>query len=237
MNNWLFAPTDNLGTMLAAAGGAAIVAGGLWLNLKQWRAEAASRRHQELENRIEKFHTPETRAALMMIHYYERIIPLIDAKEPVRWEEIEVALIPALYRQYLFEPRLTAIRDCFNDLLEGLTNLHFLMQQKLVQEDDVDHIARGLLVRIATYDARIYRNLRLYIIWRRTGIMSLFRRYGCDIGATLEADKRSLESDIAAGRYGECVGSPWGELKALKGTEEGAGWWKSFKDRRNRNRP
>lgn len=60
--DWLLRATDNLGTIVAAALaavlGSLIVAGGLWLNLKQWRAEAASRRHQEFENRIEKFQTP-----------------------------------------------------------------------------------------------------------------------------------------------------------------------------------
>lgn len=153
--DWLFAPTDNLGTILAATLGSLIVAGGLWLNLRQWRAEAASRRHQEFESPIEKFHTSETRAALMMIHSYERIIPMIDAKEPVRWEEIEVALIPALFRQYLFEPRLTMIRDCFNDLLAGLTTLHFLLNHRLVKKEDVDYIAKGLFIQIVTNDARI----------------------------------------------------------------------------------
>lgn len=171
-----------------------------------------------------------------MLHNFERIIPLIDAREPVRWDEIEVALIPALYRQYLFEPRLTTLRDCFNDLLAGLTNLHFLLNQKLVKEDDVRHIARELLIRIATNDARIFRNLRLYIIWRRAGILSLFRRYGHDIRETVEADKESLERDIAAGRYGECIGSPWGELNSAARTEEGAEWWKSLKGRLSRRR-
>jgi hypothetical protein len=209
---WLFSPTDNLGTIVAAASGSGILALGLWASFKQWRAEAASRRHQEFENRIEKFHTPETRVALMMIYSYERIIPLIDQKEPVRWEEVEVALIPALYRQYLFEPRLTMIRDCFNDLLAGLTNLHFLMNQKLVHKKDVEHIAKELLVRIATNDARIFRNLRLYILWRDTGIKSLFRQYGCDIEKNVEADKRALLQDLAHGRYGKCEGSPWGQL-------------------------
>lgn len=221
--SWLWAPTDNLGTIIAAVLGALVASGvvalSLFYSLEQWRDEAnsrrdeaASRRHEDFERRIERFRTPETRAALMMLHNYKRLIPLVDNIEPVTWEEVEVALIPAIYREHGFEPRLIAIRDCFNGLLGGLTNLHFLKNEGLVLDRDVDHIAKELLIRVATNEAKIFRNLRLYILWRKTGILSLFTAYGHDIKALKDADKASLELDLAAGRYGHCTASPWGTL-------------------------
>src|SRR4051812_1462696 len=67
VSSWFFNPTDNLATLIGAGVtllGSGLVVLGLVMNARQWRSEAASRRHQEFESRIERFQTPKTRAAI-----------------------------------------------------------------------------------------------------------------------------------------------------------------------------
>jgi hypothetical protein len=154
VGSWLAKETDNLATMI----GTALVLVGLLVAPRQLRIdtearreEARSRRYQEFADRIEKFRTPKARAAIMMLLNYERDVVIRDEHGPERvtWDECEVALIPARFREYLYEPRLIAIRDCFNELIENLTRLAFLLDEKLVFPPDVHHIAKPLVARIA----------------------------------------------------------------------------------------
>ena len=80
----------------------------------------------------------------MMLLNYDRDVIIRDSVGPERvsWGDTEKALVPGCFRQYLYEPQMTAIRDCFNDMLEGMSRLHFLLTEELVRQEDVDHICR-----------------------------------------------------------------------------------------------
>jgi hypothetical protein len=219
---WLLRPPDNLVTLI----GASFVLAGLALTARQWRSdvankkeEARSRRHQEYADRLERFRTRQTNAAIMMLLNYDRDVQLHpdEEAERVSWDDCAKALIPATFRAYLYDPKSTAIRDCFNDLIENISRLVFLEKEGLVLTRDVDHLCRTLLVRIANdpqfADTSFARNLRLYIQWRDAGrVLDLFRRYKCDIEPKKAADIAALKKEIAAGVYGDCKPSNWGSL-------------------------
>jgi hypothetical protein len=218
--HWLFGPPDNLVTLL----GADFVGLGLLATAKQWqvdneskRAEARSRRHSEYADRRAAFRTWQTNAAVMMMLNYDRDVRIYEERPPVRvsWEVCEKAVIPAPYRQYLYDPELIAIRDCFNDWIENVTQLVYLEEEGLVEQRDVDNLCKPFLQRISHKTQFAHtsfaRNLRLYIQWRESvRILGLFKRYGFDVTAIRERDKESLAADVASGKYGECHPSVWG---------------------------
>lgn len=216
---WLFGPPDTLVTLI----GSTLVAVGLLATARQWQAdnqakrdEARSRRHQEHAERRAAFRTWQTNAAVMMILNYERDVVIREDHSPekVSWETCELALIPAPYRRYLYEPTLIAIRDCFNDWLENISTLIVQRDAGLVTQEDVDHLCKTLLLRVANQtnfaSGRFARNLRLYIQWRGADrVIGLIKHYGCDITSMWIADDASLLADIQQGRYGECHPSSW----------------------------
>jgi hypothetical protein len=222
VKDWLLSAPDNLVTLI----GSALVLCGLLATAQQWRLdneskreEARSRRHAEYAERVAAFKTWQTKSAIMMILNYERDVQLAEGQplQKVNWGYCELALIPAPYRRYLYEPTLISIRDCFNDFIENVSRLVFLQRQGLVKQEDVDHLCRTLMVRIASetqFAATAFaRNLRLYIHWRSDQrVLDLFRHYECDIESLKERDKAALEDDIIAGRYGLCERSSWGQI-------------------------
>jgi hypothetical protein len=118
VGSWLTHETDNLVTLI----GAGLVFAGLFQTSRTMRDEARSRRVDQYAARLREFRTVQTNAAIMMLLNYDRDIVLREGEGPTRccWEQTAKALIPAYFRHYLYEPPLTVIRDCFNDLLEGM---------------------------------------------------------------------------------------------------------------------
>lgn len=221
--NWLFGPPDNLVTLI----GAALVCVGLLFTARQWRAdqaikheESAMRQVQLYTERLDYFRTPETRAAIMMLLNYERDVrlPGIDKPQRVTWDLSAKALIPGNMRAYLYEELLIAIRDCFNDLLEGMHRLEHMRMNRMLRDEDVDHICKPLIQRIALDPSfngtALARNLRLYTLWRNaSGVLSLFVRYGAPLDKRqLDADRAVLEREIADGIYGPCEPTSWGSF-------------------------
>jgi hypothetical protein len=219
---WLFRPPDNLVTLL----GAVLVAIGLGATALQWRSdneskreEARSRRHAEYAERLGAYRTWETNAAIMMLLNFDRDV-IIRAGQPaerVSWADCELALIPASYRKYLYEPKLIAIRDCFNGWIENMSRLVYLENERLVERKDVDHLCKTLLQRVANEPqfakTPFSRNLRLYIQWRGAEqVLVLFQRYGCDIKPLRDEDKAALSADIESGKYGQCEPSMRGSI-------------------------
>lgn len=221
---WLGKSPDNLVTLI----GSALVGGGLLLTARTIRAdtlakldEARSRRVEQYAERIREFRTLRTNAAIMMLLNFDRDIVVQEGERPERicWSDTAWALVPAYFRHYMYEPKLTVIRDCFNDLLEGMSRLHFLLTQDLVRQEDVDHICRPLLDRIVREpvfsERAIARNLRLYILWRNPrGVLHLCDRYGLPIRAMREADVAALLLELNAGQYGPWELTGWGSLDA-----------------------
>lgn len=222
VSRWLLSPTDNLVTLV----GSSFVLLGLLATARQWkedaevkREEARSRRHAEYAERLAGFRTWQTNAAIMMILNYDRdvIIRADSSAERVSWPICELALIPAPYRRYLYEPTLIAIRDCFDDWIGNISRLVYLEGEGLVKSTDVDHLCKSLLLRVSREtqfaSTPFARNLRLYIQWNGAArVLALFNRYGADIRPMLAADKAALSRDIEAGRYGDCEPSSWGSL-------------------------
>jgi hypothetical protein len=197
---------------------AAILLGsGIVVAALQWRSDAIARRHQLFAQRVEAFYTPKTKAAIQMLLNFDRDVDLFEGRPPIRvsWDLAALSLIPGNLRQYLYEPVPIAIRDCFNELLEQMRRLIYLAENRLVPQDDVDHILQPLLRRIAAdrkgKGTRISRNLRLYIEWKRAGkVERLFRRYGWDITKMYDDDRAALKDEITSGLYGRCDASDWG---------------------------
>jgi hypothetical protein len=226
VGSWLTHETDNLVTLI----GAGLVFAGLFQTSRTMRDEARSRRVDQYAARLREFRTVQTNAAIMMLLNYDRDIVLREGEGPTRccWEQTAKALIPAYFRHYLYEPPLTVIRDCFNDLLEGMSRLHFLLTQGLVQIDDVDHICRPLLTRLIAdqkfAQEPLARNLRLYILWRNArGVLHLCDRYGLGIREMRDADQAALIDDLKAARYGPWEFTGWGDLDAPSSRNDWAG--------------
>lgn len=224
MGGWLMKAPDNLSGLLSSG----LVAAGLIFTAKQWRSdvqhkreEAKARDLQSYVDRLDRFRTPKTRAAIMMLLNYDRDIKLEEGgdKERIDWEKTALALVPGNFRSYLYEPDLTSIRDCFNDLLDGMDRLYYLETAGLLRPSDVDHICRPLIRRISA-DAQfthlpIARNFRLYVLWRNAqGVIQLFKRYGWDLGLRRSADVEALRREMVKGTYGECEDTGWGNLCA-----------------------
>lgn len=221
---WLRKPPDNLVTLI----GSCLVGGGLLLTSRTIRAdaqakrdEARSRRIEQYAERVREFRTLRTNAAVMMLLNYDRNVIVEEGGDPVRmcWDKTAHALVPGYFRHYLYEPELTVIRDCFNDLLEGMSRLHFLLTQGLVRKEDVDHICRPLLERLIRdpmfAEQPIARNLRLYILWRNSrGVMDLCERYGLPIRDMRDADVFALINELKANHYGPWELTGWGNLEA-----------------------
>lgn len=226
LGSWLTHETDNLVTLI----GAGLVFAGLFQTSRTMRDEARSRRIDQYAARVRDFRTVQTNAAIMMLLNYDRDIVLREGEAPRRccWDETAKALIPAYFRHYLYEPELTTIRDCFNDLLEGMSRLHFQLTQGLVQQEDVDHICRPLLTRLITDEKfaqePLARNLRLYILWRNArGVLHLCDRYGLPIRELRDADRSGLIEDLKADRYGPWELTGWGDLDAPSSRRDAAG--------------
>lgn len=224
VGNWLLKPPDNLVTLI----GAGLVGGGLLLTAANMQAdriakrdEASSRRLEQYALRIREFRTLQTNAAIMMLLNYDRDIVVRAGDAPVRccWNETALALVPGCFRHYLYEPKITLIRDCFNDLLEGMSRLHFLLVHELVRPADVDHICKPLLDRLIR-DPKfsvepVARNLRLYILWRNPrGVLRLCERYGLPIHGRRDADVADLKRELQRGTYGPWELTGWGNLNA-----------------------
>jgi hypothetical protein len=120
MGNWLFNQTDNLTTLI----GYMILAGGSIIAYRQWRAEqvwrkgeASSRRQEMLSARVDSFYTPATRNAILMMLSYERDILLWPGEEltKVSWDDCARALIPALFREYLYDQKEIATPEAARD--------------------------------------------------------------------------------------------------------------------------
>ena len=214
--SWLFRSTDNLATLIYAGAtlcGALAVLAGVWRAGDQLRLEAASRRRQEIERQIDRFHSPKAAAAIEILSNFDFDCELHDGKglRRVCWSIVERALVPATLREHLYDPDEPAIRSCFTDLIHQLDRLEHLRRQGLIPDKDVRHVALGLAARIAGQSAPVFRNLRVFMRWYCSeAALSLFRRLGHDLESSAASDHSALVAAIAAGTYGPCTPTPWG---------------------------
>lgn len=232
--NWWNRPTDNSATLLAAVISALVLLLPVIIAWRQLRlsqqtleaalaqskgeeevraAEAKSRRAAEFQERIDQFFSTGTQAAIAIIHHHDRDVRLSDIRgaERVSWAECELALVPATHRPYIYEPKLTAIRDCFSGFIEGLSRLWYLREEGLLDPADVRHIIQPLLRRLVDHDTPFFRNLRIYIHYcEAEPVLKLCEEYAEDIRPLLQQDLAALEAAIVRGDYGPCQASPWG---------------------------
>jgi len=111
----------------------------------------------------------------------------------------------------MYEPKLTAIRDCFSELVESLSRLWYFREQELLEAADVQHIAQPLLARLVEHDTPFFRNLRIFIHYSAAEpVLNLFADYVCDIRPSFPDDLSKLEAAIMRGDYGAFQASPWG---------------------------
>lgn len=231
---WWNRPTDNSATLLSALISAVVLLLPIVIAWRQLRlsqqtleaamaqsrredetraAEAKSRRAAEFQQRLDQFFSVGTQAAIAIIHHHDRDVRLsqMRAVERVTWAECERALVPATHRPYTYEPKLTAIRDCFSELIEGLSRLRYLREEGLLDPTDMRHIVQPLLARLALHDTPFFRNLRIHIHYcEAEPVLTLFAEYAVDIRPSFPRDLAELEAAIVRGDYGPCRASPWG---------------------------
>jgi len=234
VTNWWTRPTDNTATLLSALISAFVLLLPVLIAWRQLRlsqktleaalaqsegeaavraAEAKSRRAAEFQQRLEQFFTTGTQAAIAIIHHHDRDVRLSAERgvERVTWAECELALVPATYRPYVYEPKLTAIRDCFLQWIGGLSRLWYFREQGLLDPVDVEHIVKPLLARLVEHDTPFFRNLRIFIQYcAAEPILAMCRDYARDIRPSLPGDLEQLEAALVRGDYGEWRASPWG---------------------------
>ena len=232
--SWWTRPTDNSATMFSAVISAFVLLLPVIIAWRQLRlsqktleaalahsdgeaavraAEGKSRRAAEFQQRIDQFFTTPTQAAIAIIQHHDRDVRLSADRgvERVTWADCELALIPATHRPYLYEPKLTAIRDCFSQLIEGLSRLWYFREQGLLEPLDVEHIVKPLLSRLVDYDTPFYRNLRIFIQYcAAEPVLTMCRDYARDIRPALQTDLGALEAALVRGDYGAWQASPWG---------------------------
>ena len=234
VGSWWARPTDNSATLFSAVISAFVLLLPVIIAWRQLRlsqktleaalahsdgeaavraAEGKSRRAAEFQQRIDQFFTTPTQAAIAIIHHHDRDVRLSPDRgvERVTWADCELALIPATHRPYLYEPKLTAIRDCFSQFIEGLSRLWYFREQGLLEPLDVEHIVKPLLTRLVEYDTPFFRNLRIFIQYcAAEPVLTMCRDYARDIRPTLQADLEALEVALVRGDYGAWRASPWG---------------------------
>jgi len=232
--DWWARPTDNSATVLSALISAFVLLLPVLIAWRQLRlsqktleaalaqsegeaavraAEAKSRRAAEFQQRLDQFFTTGTQAAIAIIHHHDRDVRLSAERgvERVTWAECELALVPATYRPYVYEPKLTAIRDCFSEWIEGLSRLWYFREQGLLDPLDVEHIVKPLLALLVEYDTPFFRNLRIFIQYSAAEpILVMCREYARDIRSSLPGDLERLEAALVRGDYGAWRPSPWG---------------------------
>jgi len=240
VQSWWDRPTDNSATLLAAVISALVLLLPVIIAWRQLRlsqqtleaalaqskgeekvrtAEAKSRRAAEFQERIDQFFSTGTQAAIAIIYHHDRDVRLSEIRgvERVSWAECELALVPATHRPYIYEPKLTAIRDCFAEFIEGLSRLRYLREEGLLDPADMRHIVQPLLARFVDYDTPLFRNLRVYIHYcEAEAVLKLFEEYAVDIRPTFRRDLAALEAAIVRGDYGRCQASPWGPAEFRK---------------------
>jgi len=234
IESWWARPTDNSATLLSAMIAAFVLLLPVVIAWRQLRlsqrtleaalaqsqsdaevraAEAKSRRAAEFQQRLDQFFSTGTQAAIAIIHHHDRDVRLSEDREVERvtWAECELALVPATHRPYIYEPKLTAIRDCFSELVESLSRLWYFREQELLEAADVQHIAQPLLARLVEHDTPFFRNLRIFIHYcAAEPVLNLFADYVCDIRPSFPDDLSKLEAAIMRGDYGAFQASPWG---------------------------
>lgn len=233
-DSWWTHPTDNKATLLSALISAFVLLLPIVIAWRQLRlsqktleaaiaqsrseaetraAEAKSRRAAEFQARLDQFFSNGTQAAIAIIHHHDRDVRLSETRgiERVSWAECDVALVPATHRPYIYEPKLTAIRDCFSELIEGLSRLRYLRDEGLLDPADMRHIVQPLLERLIDYETPFFRNLRIHIHYcEAEPVLKLFEEYAVDIRQSFQRDLAGLEKAIVRGDYGPCEASPWG---------------------------
>ena len=232
--DWWTRPTDNSATVLSALISAFVLLLPVLIAWRQLRlsqktleaalaqtegeaavraAEAKSRRAAEFQQRLDQFFTTGTQAAIAIVHHHDRDVRLSAERgvERVTWAECELALVPATYRPYVYEPKLTAIRDCFLQWIEGLSRLWYFREQGLLDPIDVEHIVKPLLARLVAHDTPFFRNLRIFIQYcAAEPVMVMCQEYARDIRPSLPDDLERLEAALVRGDYGAWRASPWG---------------------------
>ncbi|MBB5715835.1 hypothetical protein [Sphingomonas aerophila] len=217
---WLFSDeTSNFATLL---GYVLVAASGLFA-YQRWGHDRRIKRIELLMERLGSFNeTPGARNAVMMLYNHDRMIPLWDQDEPpekryvrVTWAEVEFALIPHPIYPDRFDPKLSAIRDCFEDYLSRMGQIWIYLELGVITSEDARKILAPWLRRFGLVEQRskVVRNLRLYIRWRKLEpVERLFATYDVDLTDTAIADWQALDVEV----NGEKTTDAYAELRILR---------------------
>lgn len=186
-----WAMDNNGGNLVTLIGYALAVAGGV-LGYFRWSHERRIKRIELLIERLRSFDaSPGARNAVMMLNNHDRMIPLWDEDEPphqryvrVTWAEVEEALTPHTIREHAFDPKLSAIRDSFEDFLARIAEIWLYIRNDVFTDDDAQRIMRPWIRRFGLEAQRtgVIRRLRIYIMRRRlVDVYDLFLHFGVDI--------------------------------------------------------
>ena len=174
----------------------------------QWHMDQAWKRTTAAFERIRSFYeTPGTRNAMMILKSPKRGIPLWDRQNPppegpyteVTWELAKWALIPTSWAA-LGDGKSAAIRDCFEDLTDRLTQIEMYLDAGLLAEKDICHLVEPWAKRLGPDmidDGGLSRNFRVYVDSEcKLAVQHLFARFGVDLRRSLVEDWQSFEEDF-----------------------------------------
>ncbi|WP_174296651.1 hypothetical protein [Sphingomonas bacterium] len=177
-----------LGLWLATnAVGLLAIPSGLWA-VAVWRADQRWKRINAAFERVASFDaTPGTRNAMMILKSRSRPIPLFDASAPLKdrycrvsWGDAKRALIPTQFNRDT-TAKTNALRDCFEDMMNRMTQIEMAITSGRLSEADVCHIVEPWVHRLNRWveDDGLTRNFRIYLWFEhKVAVRRLFRRFG-----------------------------------------------------------
>lgn len=181
-----------------------LAAAGVLLAAGQYRRDGRWKQKERIQQFFDAFKdSAGARNAALMLDSRNREVPLWDASDPkdryvrVTWADVERALVPPSSAVQTCEPIDTAIRDCFEDLLNRFAGLERMAQEGLIRESDLKDALRRwfFIIGERDKDKPHIRNLRLFIVeGRRETAMKLFRRFDIDLKLAYPADVASFQA-------------------------------------------
>lgn len=190
---------------------------GFWAGLAQYRKGQAWKRREFVANEMDKIlASAPARNALKMLDYTLRWIDLLpESPDPnQRFVRVSRAYLAAMLIPHGIgnKPHYgiqgAAIRDCFDDLLTRLDNLHAMIVAELIQEDDVKPYLQYWVRRLVEphskaegLDRHFHRNLWFFIeTYNYHGVQKLCKLFDHDIKPK-DNDLKSLISECAEGLW------------------------------------
>ncbi len=163
------------------------VPSGIWA-VTVWRADQRWKRIGAAFDRVASFDaTPGTRNAMMILKSRRRSIPLFDPAAPfgeryaeVSWLDARQALVPTRFNCDA-TAKTNAVRDCFEDMMNRLTQIEMAIVAGRLAVGEVCHIVEPWVRRLdrSIDDDGLTRNFRIYLWFEhKTAVLALFRRFG-----------------------------------------------------------